>query len=57
MTTSYIKWDDDDVSFVLDWHYKLYIYSSSSLQQQSVCIIMILRQPVFVFTHTLMIHA
>jgi hypothetical protein len=30
-----IKWDDDEVRFVLDQHAQLYFHSASSLQQQS----------------------
>ena len=32
--TSYIRWNDNDVYFVLDQHDKLDIYSASSLKQQ-----------------------
>jgi hypothetical protein len=31
--TSYIRWDDDDVHFVLDQHSELNLYSASSLKQ------------------------
>jgi len=33
--TSYIRWDDDDVHFVLDQHADLGFYSVNSLKQQS----------------------
>jgi len=33
--TSYIQWNDGDVSFVLDQHAELDLYSASSLKQQS----------------------
>jgi hypothetical protein len=29
------QWDDDEVRFVLDQHAELYLYSASSLKQQS----------------------
>ena len=53
--TSYIRWDDNHVPFVLDQHALLYFYSASSLKQQSSCrhnaslrhIIQIPSQPVF----------
>ena len=35
--TSYIKWDDDDVHFVLDQHAELDFYCASSLRQQTCC--------------------
>jgi hypothetical protein len=34
--TSYIRWNEDDVHFVLVQHAQLYFYSASSLKQQSV---------------------
>jgi hypothetical protein len=34
--TSYIQWNEDDVSFVLDQQAELDLYSASSLKQQSV---------------------
>jgi hypothetical protein len=33
--SSYIKWDDDDVHFVLDQHAELGFYSANSLKQQT----------------------
>jgi hypothetical protein len=30
------QWDDDEVRFVLDQHAEFYLYSASSLKQQSV---------------------
>jgi hypothetical protein len=33
--TSYFRWDDDDVGFVLDQHTELDFNSASSLKQQS----------------------
>ena len=33
--TSYIRWDYDDVRFVLDQHNELNFYSVSSLKEQS----------------------
>ena len=49
------QWDDDEVRFVLDQHAELYVYSASSLRQQSADrhvaplghIILIPSQPVF----------
>jgi hypothetical protein len=58
--TSYIRWDDNDVRFVLDQHAQLDFYSDISLKQQSVGrhvaaplghIIPIQSQPVFVLSH------
>ena len=56
--TSYIWWDANDVSFVLDQHTDLDFYSASSLKQQSTerhvaplrHIILIPNQPVFTLT-------
>ena len=58
VTTSYMRWDDDDVHFVLDTHAWLDVYSASLLKQQSAVryvvllghIMLILSQPVFVLT-------
>ena len=56
--TSYIRWDEDDVRFVLDQHTKLDFYCASLLKQQPMGnhvaplghIIMILSKAVIVFT-------
>ena len=32
---SYIQWDHENIHFVLDQHAQLYIYSASTLKQQS----------------------
>ena len=58
LRTSYVRWDDDNVPFLIDNHTKLDFYSASSLKQQSVGrhvapfghIILILSQPIFVIT-------
>jgi len=59
--TSYIRWNDNDVSFVLDQHAWLGFYSASSLKQHCqrstvrhvaplVHTILILSRPVFALT-------
>ena len=52
--TSYIRWYDNNVHFVLDQHVKLDFDSASSLKQQSLGrhghIILIPSQPVFPLT-------
>jgi len=58
MRTSYIRWDDKDVHFVIEQHAQLDFCSASSLKQQSTGrnvtplqhIILILSQPVFALT-------
>ena len=56
--TSYLRWDDHDVCFVLDQHAELHFSSASLLKEQSTYrritplghIILILSYPVFPFT-------